>query len=377
MRMSAGACTGAKMRSSTGQHWIALDHVRAVAAFLVFMWHFIHGHNGVPVSFDGAPWAFPLAILDEGHTGVSLFMALSGYLFAKLLDGKDIDYPAFLWTRVLRLAPLFFVFYAVSAVPSMMDGRSLGDVIKILFAGLILPVWPSGSWSIAIELQFYVLLPFLLAWTRKRPMMFAVFIIIAIAFRYGLHARLGEIQNLSYQTLVGRIDQFLFGMVAFGLRHYCVGRHGLVAMLAVAYAAFYWWFDQIGGFYRLGGTHPSPSALWVVLPTIEGAAYGTFIAYYDSNFRPGPAGFSGLIARAGTYSYSIYLLHLLFVIKLSVFIHRTVIDMSNFYVAIAVGSVAFATTVPLGYLSYRFIEQPFLKLRRPYAVRRAALTPLL
>jgi len=29
-----------------------------------------------------------MALLDEGHTGVALFMTLSGYLFAKLLDGK-------------------------------------------------------------------------------------------------------------------------------------------------------------------------------------------------------------------------------------------------------------------------------------------------
>jgi peptidoglycan/LPS O-acetylase OafA/YrhL len=92
------------MRSSSGQHFVALDHLRALAAFLVFAWHFLHSTNGVPVPFEGAPSIFPFAIFDEGHTGVALFMVLSGYLFAKLLEGKEIYYGAFFWNRFIRLA---------------------------------------------------------------------------------------------------------------------------------------------------------------------------------------------------------------------------------------------------------------------------------
>ncbi len=70
--------------------------MRAIAAFMVFVWHFCHGKTGTPVPFDAAPAFFPLAVLEEGHTGVSLFMVLSGYLFQKLLDGKVIQWRAFL-----------------------------------------------------------------------------------------------------------------------------------------------------------------------------------------------------------------------------------------------------------------------------------------
>src|SRR5271169_6463136 len=97
------------MRSSSGTHFIALDHVRALAAFMVFAWHFTHGLGGYPIPFDYVPALFPFSLLDEGHTGVALFMTLSGYLFAKLLDGKSINYLAFLWNRVLRLFPLLLV----------------------------------------------------------------------------------------------------------------------------------------------------------------------------------------------------------------------------------------------------------------------------
>lgn len=93
------------MKSSSGKYFIGLDHVRAAAAFIVFTWHFIHVGNG----HQGPPPAFPLSLLSEGHTGVALFMTLSGYLFANLLDDKKIKYLSFIWNRFLRLAPLLFI----------------------------------------------------------------------------------------------------------------------------------------------------------------------------------------------------------------------------------------------------------------------------
>jgi peptidoglycan/LPS O-acetylase OafA/YrhL len=90
------------MRSSSGVHCIALDHVRAFAVLMVFAWHFTHGTNGYPVPFHYVPSLFPFALFDEGHTSVALFMTLSGYLFALLLAGKSIRYKTFLKNRTLR-----------------------------------------------------------------------------------------------------------------------------------------------------------------------------------------------------------------------------------------------------------------------------------
>src|SRR5882672_9954754 len=100
------AISGDSMRSSSGAHYIALDHVRALAAFMVFAWHFTHAWNGYPIPFEYAPAVFPLSLLDEGHTGVALFMTLSGYLFAKLVGDRRVDFPNFLWSRAVRLGPL-------------------------------------------------------------------------------------------------------------------------------------------------------------------------------------------------------------------------------------------------------------------------------
>jgi peptidoglycan/LPS O-acetylase OafA/YrhL len=78
------------MRSSSGAHYIALDHIRALAAFLVVTWHFLHTF----IPYEYVPPVFLLSLLDEGHTGVALFMTFSGYLFAKLLEGRPIIYTA-------------------------------------------------------------------------------------------------------------------------------------------------------------------------------------------------------------------------------------------------------------------------------------------
>jgi peptidoglycan/LPS O-acetylase OafA/YrhL len=148
------------MRSSTGAHFIALDHVRAFAAFLVLVWHFCHGPVGYPASpgysipYSYSPSFFPFSILDEGHTGVALFMVLSGYLFAKLLSGKSINYRAFIWNRVLRLLPLLAVVILIYGVVSVWRGGSLLQYSYDTALGLIFPYLPGGGWSITVEFHY-------------------------------------------------------------------------------------------------------------------------------------------------------------------------------------------------------------------------------
>jgi peptidoglycan/LPS O-acetylase OafA/YrhL len=72
------------------------------------------------------------------------------------------------------------------------------------------------------------------------------------------------------------------------------------------------------------------------------------------------------LSLLGEYSYSIYLLHFFFVFALAQWIHTHVLDISNFYVALPVAVLAYLAMIPVAYFSMRFIERPFLKLRRSY-----------
>lgn len=353
------------MKSSSGEHFLGLDHVRALAAFMVFSWHFIHASVGYPVPFASAPAIFPLSVFDEGHTGVSLFMTLSGYLFAKLLDGKDIHFPSFLWNRFVRLAPLMVLVVAVSGGIDVAQGAPAIEKLLFFIKGLVLPTLPNGPWSVTVEAHFYLILPLLLAAFRKSNLTAVAILAVSIATRLALYAHFGEIQSLSYWTIVGRIDQFVLGIAAFRCCGLMNGRHGAAAGVALGFFGFYWLFDSAGGFYKMPA-YPSPSPIWIIMPAIEGAAYAFLIAYYDRNFTPRNRGLSWLIGLAGSYSYSIYLLHFVVVFRAASFINHNVMDLSNFYVAQAWAVFCFALMIPVGYLSFRFVEQPFLKFRVRY-----------
>ena len=353
------------MRSSTGAYYVGLDHLRALAALLVFEWHFIHSG---PVPFEYVPSFFPAAIVDEGHCGVALFMCLSGYLFGKLLDGKRINYWGFLWNRFIRLAPLLLLVFAI--VGFLYHRDDLIGYSKSILKGIIHPQGlPNGGWSIIAEGDFYVVLPLILLLLRRGVGYVALIVVAAILLRTGIYLYRGEIQSLAYWTIIGRGDQFILGIIAFSLRDYMKNRHILMMALFTSFAAFYWYFDAIGGFYN-SPSYPSPYPIWIFLPTIEALFFSSLIAYYDSSFRFRDDGLSALIAKIGTYSYSIYLTHFFYVFWMGahfVSLFRT----HNFYFSVMGGAVCFLVAAILAGFSYHFVELPFLKLRRNYVAKNA------
>jgi peptidoglycan/LPS O-acetylase OafA/YrhL len=349
------------MRASSGAHFIALDHVRALAAFMVFTWHFIHGES-YPIP-GNAPAIFPLALLDQGHTGVALFMALSGYLFAKLLDGKSIDYRSFLWNRILRLVPLLAVAVLLVGIRELSSGVSFSSYAYRIAKGAIYPTLPAGGWSITIEFHYYLILPLFLWMIRKSKWLPFSVILAAIALRSLIYHESGQIQSLAYWTIIGRVDQFALGMLVFQFRTYFAHRHVVAVSTMIGFCAFYWFLDLRGGPFEV------PEPVWIFLPTVEGAAYAIGIAWYDSSFSHSTTGISRAIGRIGEYSYSIYLLHVFVVFKVARFLHEQVL-VSNFYVACVLSFASFVLILPIAYLSFRFIEAPFLKLRRPYVITK-------
>jgi len=353
------------MRSSSGAHYIALDHIRALAAFIVFAWHFTHAANGYPVPFEYVPVLFPFSILDEGHTGVALFMTLSGYLFAKLLDGKLIDYRAFIWNRALRLLPLLVVVILTVGITKFVSGQSLSGYAYSIARGALFPSLPNGGWSITVEFHYYIILPLFLWMLTKSKLWPLSIIVAAIALRLFLYHEKGEIQSLAYWTIIGRIDQFALGMLVYQFRVYFAHRHVVALLTIMAFMMIYWLFDRQGGFYQ-NPSYPSPSPLWILLPTIEGVAYAISIAWYDNSFSHSTSGLSKFIGRIGEYSYSIYLLHFFVVFRAARFVNERIMDISNFYLACLWSLVVFLLMMLPGYVSFRFIEAPFLKLRKRY-----------
>jgi peptidoglycan/LPS O-acetylase OafA/YrhL len=347
------------MKSTSGAYYKGLDHVRALAAILVYCWHSLHLYI-VPQYY---PKLFVLSLFEEGHTGVALFMTLSGYLFAKLTDGSEIDTKNFLWNRLCRLAPLFAVLYLFYA---LREGYTLDAMIK----GFLLPRnWPGASWSLAIELQFYLCFPILIHLQRRYGNVTLVYIALAFLLsRELIWLITGSVQDLAYWSILGRADQLLMGMLFYQVSKtpFLRNRRGWLFLgVATAFLALFHWININGGAFA-AFPNPSPSQLWVWLPLVEGLTYGCLIMCYDTMAWTFTGRFSDALARLGELSYSIYLIHSALLLGLL----YTYMPPGGvpLYAVVAACAGFFVVVVGLAKLSYTYIEQPFFRFRLPYLV---------
>ncbi|MBI5518447.1 MAG: acyltransferase [Desulfovibrio sp.] len=356
------------MKSTSGAYYIGLDHVRALAALLVFSWHFL------PFCAPPAQEVSPLlSLFVQGHTGVSLFMCLSGYLFAKLLDDGVINWRAFWTNRALRLLPLLLFVILVKAVLVLTGDGKISGYIKDCLKGVFQPTLPNGGWSITVEFHFYLLLPVFLVLLKRSKRLFLLLLPVFILVRLLLYLHYGTVQNLAYMTILGRVDQFALGIFAFHIQSVFVKRHIVAAATMVLFLSFHAFFHAAGGFQGDPRSEFLPP-LWIVMTTIEGVAYSVLIAWYDSSFQHSAGPISRFIGLLGTYSYSNYLLHPFFVPHIGRVFSRFMY-LGGMNMRILASVLAFVSMVPVTYLSYRFIESPFLKFRRRYIQRFTPAAP--
>ena len=333
--------------------------MRAVAIVLVVIWHFAH----LSILPFGTVHPVILGFLTEGHNGVALFMVLSGYLYGKILIGRTLDLGRFIVSRLLRLMPLLALVSVLTVVINGMDASVTTYILSFL-SGFVLPSWPNGGWSIAIEFQFYVLLPLLLALHRRNVFYLPVLVLALVAFRAGYWVVFGEVQFVAHKTLVGRLDQFLAGIVAATLPFRPRLDRRLMLICVPVFVGMYALLNGMGGF-----RNTERSALWIIFPTIDAVCFAIFIRYYDG--RPEPIGkphrvLPKFIATAGACSYSMYLLHPFFMDPAGRWMASVAGESSNIFVATILSLIVFLVLFPVCWLSYRLIERPPLMLRPQY-----------
>lgn len=141
-----------------------LDHLRALAIILVFLYHYRLFGN--PPAID--------ALGSFGWTGVDLFFVLSGYLIGGQLlggiaRGNPVSYSEFYFKRFLRIIPAYLaVLVLYFTIPAFSERSHLPPLWKFLTftqnLGLDLSATGafSHAWSLCIEEQFYLVLPLIL-----------------------------------------------------------------------------------------------------------------------------------------------------------------------------------------------------------------------
>ena len=107
-----------------------------------------------------------MTVIHEGHTGVALFIVLSGFIFTYDSAGKKIIYLQFLRNRILRIYPLMITMtiIGISVFPEKFTIDGLICTVLPLQntpTALRLGSYSSLFWTIAVEFQFYLIFPFL------------------------------------------------------------------------------------------------------------------------------------------------------------------------------------------------------------------------
>ncbi len=353
------------MESSNSKYFSRLDHLRLLAALMVLFWHVLRYSKQAPT--NEVPSFWPLSFAQEGHTGVSLFMCLSGFIFWTLCKNRQINYLKFIRNRTLRIAPLFVVWTLLYFYTSEIDPTKLFvAIVGLLNKGTV----PGVGWTIIVEFQFYLIFPFLLFFTQSYGLRYLwAIVILAIFLRWSVWHATGTVQDLAYSTIFGRIDQFVLGMISGELatryKQLFHSRALPIALMLIGSALMHW-FDSAGGFFDNGG-YPSNSSIWIYWPSIEGCLFSLIIASYLGIPILLPKSVDKVLAKLGTLSYSLYL-NQHFAILLSHGLAKQIgIDTTGFWNALGFTFFGvFPLLVAMSMMTYYAIERPFLLLRTPY-----------
>ena len=358
------------MRSANLSYQPRLDHLRCVAASLVFFFHVFHTYYLHWQPAPDRPW---LGLLTEGHTGVGLFFTLSGFLFMLIaLQGGTIEYGRFLRNRVLRIFPLFVTVFVI-AISMARDQFRPMDALYLLFSNLgVAPTSNAfitgAAWTISIEFTFYLVFPFLARFAIERgPWYLVRLLALLLLFKLAAYGVTERSTHMFYSTLLGRFDQFLIGMLAAQLcaahadwmqRH---GRALLVAAIAVVFVN-----AGVQSHYASYFLPQPKHAFWVTWSMQEATGWALLIAAYQAAAPRWPQRFERFLLRGGEISFSFYLLHTVVIYTVFTFVGplaptgRPLID----------GLVNVALLYPLCWivasLSFETIEKPFLALRQRY-----------
>ena len=346
-----------------------IEGLRAVAIGLVLLYH------------TGAPWA------GSGFMGVDVFFVLSGFLITTVLLGEiertgRISLPNFWARRARRLLPaamLALVFAAAvtwTLLPITQRQTFGGDVVaaagyvvnwELLARSVDYLAEDVGSspvqhyWSLAVEEQFYVLWPILLAavlwWTsrdaqlRERAILVAAGTVVGVSFAISVVSTAAS-PAASYFSTFSRLWEIGIGVVVAVLATR-LRRLPVPLLRAAGWAGL---ALLIVGVLTLTTQTPWPGFA-ALLPTL-GAA-GLIVA----GLAPG-----GLLQRAlgvrpmvfvGGISYSLYLWHW----PMLVGARAAWGDIG----LLGSGIVAAASVIP-AWLSRRFVEDPIrysAPMRRP------------
>jgi peptidoglycan/LPS O-acetylase OafA/YrhL len=307
---------------------------------------------------------------------------IGGQLLAPLAREQSIKLGRFFTRRVLRIMPAYFVILAVYfLLPSWREYPDMAQpfwkfILSVQNIALYGGTAFSHAWSLAVEDQFYLCLPFILLLVNRCPR--AALIIPCVIVFSGLALRAvlawknpsihGGVSFRAFQAWIyypswTRLDPLVFGVV----------------LAAIEKFRPHWW-NRLTNF-----------AIWLWLPALAVISYGLYLGEGDNltvtacvwQFPLIALGMAGLLISAqsprlifrrikipgaafiASIAYSAYLIQKLIIHAVEQFCSSHNIQLTSAIALIGVELCVYAGAT----LLFLLVERPFLQLRKRLAPR--------
>ena len=305
-------------------------------------------------------------MVGAGGFGVDLFFVLSSYLITELLIREynhygKVDVRSFYIRRALRIWPLYFFFLSASVllIPYIIPGDKLELnylLLFILFAGN----WGCAAygfpnsvaaplWSISLEEQFYLTWPVLISLlgVRRIKQMAITMLVIANVTRLILAFSNPSDVSIWCNTFV-RLDPIACGaLLSWILRGRVPAMKSAGRIFLFSLGLFIWFL--VANFTKATGL-----TILINYPAVTCGSLLMLISVLRMNGQRWLR-FPYLI-YLGRISYGLYVYHMFSIAFVARFVAGT----------LARAPISLCLTIIISAISYRWIEQPFLRIKERF-----------
>lgn len=321
---------------------------------------------------------FGLGSILPGGFGVTIFFFVSGFLICKLLlheieSSGTINFRKFYMRRLFRLYPALIVYIVLTAfyVYSQIGAIEWDSIFAALlyYINYKEVLYPDGAltsnllgilWSLSVEEHFYIAFPVILYLSYRHKSLFILIsltlcvLILVIRYSYYLVLPINKLHDYNYYLTHTRLDSILYGCILGFLLYrsnssqivvnFLSSKIILLASILVLISSFIFRDSLYREVFRYTF---QGAALFSVFFNIISAKTGKIMTWLFTN---------SLIIYIGKLSYSLYMYHWIVNIVWS----TTFAGFHGFFPT----TVAIFSTLGLSILSFKLVEQPFVKIRR-------------
>jgi peptidoglycan/LPS O-acetylase OafA/YrhL len=359
-----------------------LDGLRGIAILSVLCWHYLQVHTT-----PGSPAAYFWKLFSLSWAGVDLFFVLSGFLIGGiLLENRSAPnyFSTFYVRRAFRIFPAYYLLLIIYGLLVLIDHRVPSPASDWLVSHpmplLTYPLYLQNfamaalgehganalgiTWSLAIEEQFYLLLPLAIRFTPKRmlvPLM-VLLVVLAPLTRFALYLWHPFKGFPGYVLLPARWDSLLCGVLAaYYIRHPQVEawlRARQKQLTALTLGVFLSLFGFIAKGQSIGSAGMSLFGhTWLALFGVCLILMALFVE--SAPFRKLLK--SRVLTWLGTISYGLYLYHQV----ANGLVHHLFTGHTPYIASWSDATatiLALATTLGIAQLSWHYFESPCLRV---------------